>query len=140
MVGGVTSGPSDTSGVRAGSGTLLRGLPDGLGTRIGSAGSALSGGERQRVAVVRTLLSRADVVLLDEPTAHLDAETAAGLMRDLRTAFADRIVVLVAHHADETAPVATCCTPQTASHPILVSWPKSEIPPSRWLEWWVLRS
>ena len=104
MIGGVSNGPSDTSGVRAGAGTLLRGLPDGLGTRIGSAGSALSGGERQRVAVVRTLLSRADVVLLDEPTAHLDAETAAGLMRDLRAAFADRIVVLVTHHADETFP------------------------------------
>ena len=140
MVGGVSNGPSDTSGVGAGLGTLLRGLPDGLGTRIGSAGSALSGGERQRVAVVRTLLSRADVVLLDEPTAHLDAETAAGLMRDLRTAFADRIVVLVTHHADETAPVATCCTPQTAPHPILVSWSELERSPSRWLEWWVLRS
>ena len=56
------------------------------------------------------------------------------------TSFADRIVVLVTHHADETAPVATCCTPHTAPHPILVRWSESERSPSRWLEWWVLRS
>ena len=64
----------------------------------------MSGGERQRVAVAPTVLSRADEELLDEPTAHLDAETAAELMRDLRTACADRMVLLVTHHADETVP------------------------------------
>ncbi len=40
-------------------------------------------------------------MLLDEPTAHLDADAADALMRDLRVALADRIVVLVTHHADE---------------------------------------
>jgi ATP-binding cassette subfamily C protein CydCD len=83
---------------RAGLGGLIAGLPDGLNTRVGSQGSHLSGGERQRLAVARTLLSRAEVVLLDEPTAHLDEDTADRLMEDLRAAFADRIVVLVTHH------------------------------------------
>jgi ATP-binding cassette subfamily C protein CydCD len=85
----------------AGLGRLLETLPAGLDTRIGSEGSHLSGGERQRLAVARTLLSRAEIVLLDEPTAHLDESTAEQLMADLRRAFADRIVVLVTHHADE---------------------------------------
>jgi ATP-binding cassette subfamily C protein CydCD len=80
---------------------VLESLPAGLDTRIGSEGSHLSGGERQRLAVARTLLSRAEIVLLDEPTAHLDEATAEQLMSDLRHAFADRIVVLVTHHSDE---------------------------------------
>lgn len=84
---------------RAGLGRLMSRLPEGLDTRIGSQGSHLSGGERQRLAVARALLSRADVILLDEPTAHLDEETASALMADLREALADRIVVLVTHRA-----------------------------------------
>ena len=85
-----------------GLGPLLDSLPLGLETRLGSEGATLSGGQRQRVAVARTLLTRADVVLLDEPTAHLDAEAAASLMDDLRASLADRIVVMVTHHAADT--------------------------------------
>lgn len=80
------------------------GLFHGLDYRVGHHGVALSGGERQRLAVARALLTRADVVLLDEPTAHLDADAADALMRDLRAALADRIVVLVTHHASEAGP------------------------------------
>ncbi len=77
------------------------GLRHSLDQRVGHHGAHLSGGERQRLAVARALLTRADVVLLDEPTAHLDADAAGDLMRDLRVALADRITVLVTHHADE---------------------------------------
>ena len=86
---------------RVGLGELMSGLPLGLDTRLGPEGQTLSGGQRQRLAVARTLLAHADVVLLDEPTAHLDAEAAASLLADLRVALADRIVVMVTHHASD---------------------------------------
>jgi ATP-binding cassette, subfamily C, bacterial CydCD len=88
----------------AGLGALLDSLPLGLDTRTGSLGDRLSGGERQRLAVARMLLTRSDLVLLDEPTAHLDAANAERLMLNLRAALADRIVVLVSHHPDEKLP------------------------------------
>ncbi|MGX5357163.1 thiol reductant ABC exporter subunit CydD [Kocuria sp. KH4] len=88
---------------RVGLGPFLAELPEGLGTRVGPGGAHLSGGQRQRVAVARALLTRADVVLLDEPTAHLDAPAARSLLADLRQGLADRVVVLVTHHLADGA-------------------------------------
>ncbi|MGQ1795758.1 thiol reductant ABC exporter subunit CydC [Kocuria oceani] len=88
---------------RVGLGPFLAELPEGLGTRVGPGGAHLSGGQRQRVAVARALLTRAGVVLLDEPTAHLDAPAARSLLADLRQGLADRVVVLVTHHLAEAA-------------------------------------
>ncbi|MDJ1371616.1 thiol reductant ABC exporter subunit CydC [Gulosibacter molinativorax] len=88
---------------RVGLGEFLDSLDGGLDTRIGADGSWLSGGQRQRVAIARTLLTSAPVVLLDEPTAHLDEEAAESLLRDLRAALADRAVVCVTHRAGDRA-------------------------------------
>lgn len=87
-----------------GLGPLLERLEQGLDTRIGPGGAFLSGGERQRLAVARTLMTQADVILLDEPTAHLDAESGGALMADLRAGLRSRTVVLVTHNADDISP------------------------------------
>ncbi|GHF24578.1 thiol reductant ABC exporter subunit CydC [Pseudolysinimonas yzui] len=86
---------------RVGLGAMVAALESGIDGRVGPGGRWLSGGERQRLAVARALLSDADVVLLDEPTAHLDGPTADALMGDLRAALSDRIVVLVTHRMQD---------------------------------------
>lgn len=83
---------------------LMQRLPDGLDTRIGPGGTFLSGGERQRLAVARTLMTGAEVILLDEPTAHLDAESGRTMLADLRTGLRDRTVVLVTHNPADIRP------------------------------------
>lgn len=85
-----------------GLGSWLAGLPEGLQTRVGSGGHHLSGGQRTRVSVARALVAGADVVLLDEPTAHLGVDESAELMAQLRVALAGSAVVLVTHD-DELA-------------------------------------
>ncbi|GAB3356152.1 thiol reductant ABC exporter subunit CydD [Amycolatopsis echigonensis] len=74
-----------------------------LATVLDSAGAGLSGGQAQRVAVARALLAArsAELVLLDEPTAHLDEPTARALRATLRTELSGRTVVHVTHNADE---------------------------------------
>ncbi|MCP9000227.1 thiol reductant ABC exporter subunit CydD [Pseudarthrobacter sp. RMG13] len=83
---------------------LVSRLPAGLDTRIGPGGSFLSGGERQRLAVARTLLTGAEVILLDEPTAHLDAQSGREMLADLRTGLKDRTVVMVTHNPADIRP------------------------------------
>ncbi|GGN92712.1 hypothetical protein GCM10010112_80200 [Actinoplanes lobatus] len=75
-------------------------LPGGLDTLVGEHGMALSGGQRRRLALARLLLTDARVLIFDEPTEHLDDETAAALTRDLLTAAGDRTVLLITHRTD----------------------------------------
>ena len=86
---------------------VVSALPDGLDTHVGSGGTRLSGGERRRLAVARTLLTGRDVVLLDEPTAHLDPPTARVLIADLRRVLRDRTVVCVTHDPAVQSPEDT---------------------------------
>ncbi|GAB3842686.1 thiol reductant ABC exporter subunit CydC [Dactylosporangium cerinum] len=83
----------------------VRTLPAGLGTPVGEHGLALSGGQRRRLALARALLADFPVLVLDEPTEHLDDDTAAELIRDLLTAAGDRAVLLITHRADVLADV-----------------------------------
>src|SRR5262249_36740060 len=72
-------------------------LPDGLDTVVGDRGHRLSGGEKQRIAIARLLLQAPRVIVLDEATAHLDAESEAAVQLALRTALEGRTAIVIAH-------------------------------------------
>jgi ATP-binding cassette subfamily C protein CydD len=78
---------------------LIESLPQGLDTPIGESGHGLSGGQAQRVAIARAFLRNAPLLLLDEPTAHLDPATEAEVLESLKRLAIGRTVILVAHSA-----------------------------------------
>lgn len=80
---------------------FIAGLPDGYDTQVGSLGMSLSGGERQRVAIARALLRDAPILLLDEPTAHLDPATAQAVMDTVLALVEDgRSLLLITHEQE----------------------------------------
>ncbi len=92
----------------AGIEALVAGLPDGPATRIGEGGRALSAGEAQRVALARAILRDAPLIVADEPTAHLDAVTAAAVGDALLAACAGRTLLLITHRRDLVERAGRC--------------------------------
>jgi len=90
----------------------------------------LSGGQRQRLTLARALLSEAPVLILDEPTAHLDPETAEALVRDLLAAVDGRSVLLITHRSeglelvDEIVRLKARSPRATRRNPLSVSAPR----------------
>jgi ABC-type multidrug transport system fused ATPase/permease subunit len=78
-------------------GGLLAALPKGLDTIVGERGYRLSGGERQRLAVARALLKEASLIVLDEPTSQLDAETELLIKQTTKELFSSKAVLTIAH-------------------------------------------
>ncbi|MDE2008131.1 MAG: thiol reductant ABC exporter subunit CydD, partial [Rhodospirillales bacterium] len=72
-------------------------LPDGLDTKIGEGGYGLSGGQAQRIAIARAFLRNAPLLLLDEPTAHLDPATESDILDSLRRLAIGRTTILATH-------------------------------------------
>jgi ATP-binding cassette, subfamily C, bacterial CydD len=82
---------------QAGLTTLIQSLPQGLETIIGEGGRSLSGGQEQRIALARAYLGNRPVIMLDEPTAHLDIETEFELKSTMLQLFENKLVFFATH-------------------------------------------
>lgn len=76
---------------------FIQRMPNGYNTTIGENGCALSGGERQRISIARALLKNAPIVLLDEATASMDAESETLVQKALSTLLKGKTVLVIAH-------------------------------------------
>jgi ATP-binding cassette subfamily C protein CydCD len=94
-----TDADLDVVATRVGLTDWVRALPDGWSTQTGADGANLSGGQRQRLLVARGLLADPAILVLDEPTAHLDAVTEAAVMADLMGATGGRTLLVSTHRS-----------------------------------------
>jgi len=81
----------------AGADEMVRALPEGLDTKLGSSGVGLSGGQKHRVSLARTLLRKPKVLIVDEPFAGLDRDASQKVARTLQELARERVVVVIAH-------------------------------------------
>lgn len=77
---------------------FIMGLPDQYETRAGQRGRALSGGQRQRVAIARAMIRDAPILILDEPTTGLDAESSERILAPIRRLMSGRTTIIVSHN------------------------------------------
>jgi ABC-type multidrug transport system fused ATPase/permease subunit len=106
---------------------FIQALPQGYDTPLGEDGARLSGGQRQRLALARAFLKDAPVLLLDEATASLDAESDALIRDALARLTANRTVLLIAHRlelafsADQIVVLDAGCAVETGPHATLLA-------------------
>jgi ABC-type multidrug transport system fused ATPase/permease subunit len=106
---------------------FIRGLPQGYQTPINEGGTLLSGGQRQRIAIARALLKDAPMLILDEATVHLDAETEGAIRDSMFQLLSGRTILIIAHRlemvydADQIAVMDQGSIVETGTHPELLS-------------------
>src|SRR5262249_2731294 len=77
---------------------FISALPDGYETEVGQKGRRLSGGQRQRIAIARAMIRDAPVLILDEPTTGVDAESGSRIMGPLRRLMGGRTTIVISHN------------------------------------------
>ena len=87
----------------AGAHDFIAALPQGYDTKLGTTMSKLSVGQKQRIAIARGLLRDSRILILDEPTSALDPEIEKYLVRSLKEAARDRLVIVIAHRLSTIA-------------------------------------
>jgi ATP-binding cassette subfamily B protein len=92
---------------------FIVGLPDGYNTLVGERGLRLSGGERQRIALARSFLKDAPILILDEPTSSVDMATEAAIMEALARLMVGRTTLMIAHRLST---LETCDAHMTIEH------------------------
>jgi ATP-binding cassette, subfamily C, bacterial CydD len=123
----------------AGAAGFIEDLPQGYDTVVGERGLTLSSGQRQQIALARAFLRDAPLLLLDEPTAHLDTVSAAQLGQVIATLMAGRTVIQVTHGAGWSHGAGPVCTLDQGT--LREAWPPVPPPalvpatatPARWM-------
>ncbi len=107
---GASQGAIERAAAQAGAAGFIEALPRGYATPLGDRAARLSAGQRQRIALARAFLRDAPLLLLDEPAAHLDAITAAGIFAAVEALPGHRTVVLVSHGPGWAGPAGRTIT------------------------------
>ena len=117
----------EAAAVAADAHEFISGFPDGYETEIGQKGRRLSGGQRQRIAIARAMIRDAPVLILDEPTTGVDAESGSRIMGPMRRLMAGRTTIVISHNlvtvrdADRIAVLESGRIVELGSHDELIS-------------------
>ena len=106
---------------------FIEAMPDGYDTMVGERGVTLSGGQRQRIAIARAVIRDTPILILDEPTAGLDAVSEQAVMEALERLMKGRTSVVIAHrlgtirHADVIFVIKDCALAEQGTHDTLMA-------------------
>jgi len=125
---GATREQVEAAAVAADAHEFISALPHGYDTEIGQKGRKLSGGQRQRIAIARAMIRDAPVLILDEPTTGVDAESGSRIMGPLRRLMGGRTTIVISHNlvtardADRIAVLEGGRIAELGSHDELIAW------------------